>query len=354
MPCVLPTRAGADAQPLQLGRRHLVADVERLGDQRRLLELRCLDAREWAAIGDAAGLCRSGDQLRIDLLSRKRVFDDSLALLDQPGASFGGGGKARRRNCCEARTRHQPSGCIARPADEPEQGNKKHRLKRCGNAKAAKLGPVMDEQIAIAENPRRRGQHLRHTDPAPPTARAESASPVSSRKGAPQPLPTRAVAPPHIGTGDTAFGWLTISTSIFIYRDESSDRCGELPESAASGWIRAKSSCCAAQHAPVKRIAARIFRGALRAPHLPLEAPPGHAVPTRRVLSARRVEMTEVVTAGADVRPAKPATKPRVLIFLPVPAPSRPAGARTSSTPKCSAARIGRSSARPACSIAST
>src|SRR5439155_19169769 len=102
-----------------------------------------------------------------------------------------------------------------------------------GNAKAAKLGSIMDEQIAIAENPRRRGQHLRHTDPAPPTARAESASLVSSRKGAPQPLPTRAVAPPHIGTGDTAFGWLTISTSIFIYRDESSDRCGELLESGA-------------------------------------------------------------------------------------------------------------------------
>jgi phosphoserine aminotransferase len=44
---------------------------------------------------------------------------------------------------------------------------------------------------------------------------------------------------------------------------------------------------------------------------LPLEAPPGHAVPTRRELSVRRVTLTEVVTAGAELRPAKPSTKPQ-------------------------------------------
>jgi phosphoserine aminotransferase len=46
----------------------------------------------------------------------------------------------------------------------------------------------------------------------------------------------------------------------------------------------------------------RIFRAALRAPQSPLQPAPGHAVPTRRVLSARRVEMIERPT----VRPARP------------------------------------------------
>src|SRR5207302_7446598 len=36
----------------------------------------------------------------------------------------------------------------------------------------------------------------------------------------------------------------------------------------------------------------------------------GHAVPTRRVLSVRRVELTDTDEAGAPVRTAKPTTRP--------------------------------------------
>src|SRR6185503_15707696 len=36
----------------------------------------------------------------------------------------------------------------------------------------------------------------------------------------------------------------------------------------------------------------------------------GHAVPTRRELSARRVTLSDTIAAGAEVRPAKPRTKP--------------------------------------------
>src|SRR5206468_5442753 len=42
-----------------------------------------------------------------------------------------------------------------------------------------------------------------------------------------------------------------------------------------------------------------------------LEPSAGHAVPTRRALSARRVELTDTAEAGAAVRRPKPATKPQ-------------------------------------------
>src|SRR5947209_3243379 len=139
----------------------------------------------------------------------------------------------------------------------------------------------------------------------------QSASPVPVLKGAPQPLPIVRVAQLHAGRSDTAFGWLTNSTFSSDCRDESSGRRGERIDSA---WVRSDSSkfnllciatCCR------KESPRESFARALRVPQLPLEAPPGHAVPTRRELSVRRVTLTEVVTAGAELRPAKPATKPQ-------------------------------------------
>jgi len=57
--------------------------------------------------------------------------------------------------------------------------------------------------------------------------------------------------------------------------------------------------------------AARIFRAALPAPQSSLQTAAGHAVPTRRALSARRVTLTDTATAAAAaLRAAKPATKP--------------------------------------------
>ena len=84
----------ADAQALQLGGGDLVTDVERLGDERRLLQLLLLDAGERALIGKAAARARPRDQLRIDLLAGERRLDQRLALLDHAGARFGRGGEA--------------------------------------------------------------------------------------------------------------------------------------------------------------------------------------------------------------------------------------------------------------------
>ena len=118
-----------------------------------------------------AAAVAAATSVRIDLLAGKGGFDDRLALFDHLRAGFGRGGK--RDGCsCGAGTGEQLSGGIAGPADETEQRNEKHRLKRCGNTEATKLGAVMDEQIAIAKQARRCGQHLRHLIPAPPTGQA--------------------------------------------------------------------------------------------------------------------------------------------------------------------------------------
>src|SRR4029079_1459063 len=45
-------------------------------------------------------------------------------------------------------------------------------------------------------------------------------------------------------------------------------------------------------------------------PYSPLQPASGHAVPTRRVLSARRVELTDTTAAGATLRRPKPSTLP--------------------------------------------
>src|ERR1051325_10342821 len=71
--------------------------------------------------------------------------------------------------------------------------------------------------------------------------------------------------------------------------------------------VRRSTTLCPTDSRPPQ---ARIFRAALFLPDSRLEARPGHAVPTRRVLSARRVELTDTVEDGAVVRPAKPTTRP--------------------------------------------
>src|SRR3954454_11522863 len=74
--------------------------------------------------------------------------------------------------------------------------------------------------------------------------------------------------------------------------------------------IPTKSGCCAAQHRPSLRSRGESFAPALRAPQSHLKAASGHAVPTRRALSARRVRVTDIATAAATLRAAKPSTKP--------------------------------------------
>ena len=54
-----------NAQPLKLGRGDLVADVERLGDQRRLRQLLLLDPGERSILREPA-VGRGGDQRRVD------------------------------------------------------------------------------------------------------------------------------------------------------------------------------------------------------------------------------------------------------------------------------------------------
>src|SRR5439155_20679270 len=57
------------------------------------------------------------------------------------------------------------------------------------------------------------------------------------------------------------------------------------------------------------------FAAALRAPQSPVKAASGHAVPTRRALSARRVTLTDTAEAGADLRRVQPTTKPKRPFF---------------------------------------
>ena len=108
----------------------MVPDVERLGDKRRLFELRLLHASERSVRGHSAVVCGSGNELRIDLLSGERGLDQRLALLDHPSTRF-----RRRRKAYRLRNRAGPDqetgSRIASPGDQPEQHQKKYRLKRC-------------------------------------------------------------------------------------------------------------------------------------------------------------------------------------------------------------------------------
>ena len=59
----------ADAKTLQLGGGDFVANIERLGDQRRLLELLLLKARERAVADDIAVKAGGGNQRRVDAVA---------------------------------------------------------------------------------------------------------------------------------------------------------------------------------------------------------------------------------------------------------------------------------------------
>ena len=90
----------ADAEPLQLGGGDLVANVERLGDERGLLELLLLDAGERAVLGEAAARRRRRSAAGSIFWPRERGLDQRLALLDHPGAGFGRCRKADERAPC--------------------------------------------------------------------------------------------------------------------------------------------------------------------------------------------------------------------------------------------------------------
>ena len=176
---------GRDSKPLQLGGGDLVTDVERFRDQRRLRKLLLLDAGE-RAVGRKAPAGGGRDQLGIDFLSRERGLDQRLALFDCLGARLRCGGKADDSG--HMGSAHQAGCGITSPDNQAEHDQKKHRLKRCRNPKAAELGAVMDEQVAVAKQARRYGQHLRHLIPLHHRRRTEARRRVPSLKGAPQPL----------------------------------------------------------------------------------------------------------------------------------------------------------------------
>ena len=73
---------------------------------------------------------------------------------------------------------------------------KKNSLDRGGKAEAAQLGAVVDEQVAIAEQCRRRGQYLRHLVPAPKLEPARQSAPrsIPVQKELPSPLPNPRIA----------------------------------------------------------------------------------------------------------------------------------------------------------------
>src|SRR6185437_6703735 len=207
-----------DSELLELCGRNLVADVESASDERRLLELLSLDPCEGPVLGEPAGRRRRLNHRGIDLSAGQRRFDQRLALLEQARTRLG------RRADAHARTRDQPRGRKARPGDDDEQD----RLEGSGDTEAAKLRPVMDEQVAVAEQCRRTGQNLRHYVPAPKAAAGAPGRTVPSFQ--PQELPSPqpdACCPPRIGEGDTASGWLTNSTMVPRQRDETQSNCGE-------------------------------------------------------------------------------------------------------------------------------
>src|SRR6185369_476906 len=77
-----------------------------------------------------------------------------------------------------------------------------------------------------------------------------------------------------------------ISTSAAHKRDELLGNCGERKKRSRYGPVPQQIQALVRR---TIRAARESFASALRPPHSPLETGTGHAVPTRRVLSARRV-----------------------------------------------------------------
>ena len=179
----LASRRGLDAKPLKFGGGDLVADVERSGDERRLLKLVLLDTRQRAIPRETAVGGGGSDHLRIDLLTGQRRLDQRLALLDQARPRLSRGGEAGMRAGDEARRG------IACPCEHAEKEDEEDNLDRSGNAETAEFPAVVNEEVAVAEQCRRAGQCMHHQDPLQkaPDARAEARCAVVSIAGAPQP-----------------------------------------------------------------------------------------------------------------------------------------------------------------------
>src|SRR5437763_398529 len=90
-------------------------------------------------------------------------------------------------------------GCIAAPCSNgSERDDEEEGLDGSGNAEAAKLRTIVNEQVPIAEQCRRRRQNLRHLIPAPKLqrhAKVCAAPHFISLSGAPQPPYQHAVLP---------------------------------------------------------------------------------------------------------------------------------------------------------------
>ena len=331
----------ADAEPLQLGGGDLVADVERLGDERRLL-------RAAAARRGRAGRRWQRGRWR---LQRRRAAGSIFWPLSAASISAWRCSIRRARASVAAeRLARSPCGRVTKlrggvagPGDERRAERRREPPERGGNAEAAKLRAVVDEEVAVAEQCRRRGQNLRHLIPAPQVRRAHAArctDDPSQIRSSPAPRRITRIAHPRAGSSETACGWLTNSTCRFplpgrVVRSAAVNRSN--PARHASR-IRANSSCCAA--AASTEFAARIFRAALPRAAFALEPAAGHAVPTRRVLSARRVTLTEAAAAGAIVRrPNRDPTRAPVFLVRPLRQAAR-LDARQCSTRARSAARI--------------
>ncbi len=169
-----------DAEPLQLRRGDLVADVERLGGERRLRELRLLDPRQRPVLRQPSGLGGRRDQRGIDLLAGKHRLDQRLALLDQPGARLGRG---RKRSEIHAAVPpgDEPRGREARPGDERHHDQENDRLHWSRDPETAQPRTVVNEQIAVPKQRARRGQNLRHEPLAPKPKRRAGICTVASK-----------------------------------------------------------------------------------------------------------------------------------------------------------------------------
>src|SRR5438270_613205 len=145
-----------------------------------------------------------------------------------------------------------------------------------------------------------------------PSTQGASRQKLHPSQGSPAPTTKLAGCPPACWLGHTASGWLTNSTSTHPLRDERRAGCGEPMYSAATQPEPSKIKLlCSAALSPARIFHASLSRGRLPSGRQALEPAAGHAVPTRRVLSARRVELTDTAEAGATLRVSKPATKPQ-------------------------------------------
>ena len=162
-----------------------------------------------------------------------------------------------------------------------------------GQTEATQLRAVVHKKVAISEKTGRCRQNRCHSHaPNNPCGSRKRVSVEPIDKGAPQPHTASGICPPPAWREETVPARLKNSTFSSGCRDEPSARCGELNLlSTVANEVAAESAVLAVQHG-------LNLRRALPWPQCPLEAPTGHAVPTPRVLSARRVELTDTTAAA--------------------------------------------------------